>query len=104
MFITINLIETAEKLSDQALSFKTENQLKVDVGIDYTKEDLRNTLEWQQLYSYYVKILTSSADMPIVTKERAYKRAEFVKEYAEKHGISEGTVYKKIKFKSLKIK
>lgn len=103
MKITIDTNEVAIKLADENVSFKTENKVKVDVGVDYTIEDCRYTLEWQQNYNFYVRVLKSCSEMPLVSNDRGYKTSEFVKDYAEKNKCSVAKVYKLIKFKQLKV-
>lgn len=91
MMVTINIEETAIRLSDVAVSFKTHNKVKSTIGIDYTDDDIRRTLEWQQLFTYNCFMLKLSSIMPVVTKPKPYLQSEFVDMYCKENDCSQPT-------------
>ena len=63
MNISINSIQLAEKLADDTVSFKAENKTKVEFGIDYTKENVREQEEWKELFKKYHTIILEHRDI-----------------------------------------
>lgn len=63
MRVSINSILLAEELADKLVSFKARNKTKVEVGIDYKKEDVREREEWKELFLNFHKIIINQREI-----------------------------------------
>ena len=63
MRISIDAEKLATKLADESVSFKAEQKTFVEVGMNYTKKDVREQDEWKELYFKYMKVILDSGEI-----------------------------------------